>query len=58
MFWPLPANKDFIGIPVGVFAEPEFRPPDVSIFMPHKHSWVVIPEDVPIYEAHSGRSLP
>jgi hypothetical protein len=43
MFWDLPMNADFIGIPVGVFADPAFPPPDVSIFMPHKHPWVVVP---------------
>jgi hypothetical protein len=58
MFWDLPMNADFIGIPVGVFADPAFPPPDVSIFMPHKHPWVVVPDGVPVYEAHSGRSLP
>jgi hypothetical protein len=51
-------NADFIGIPVGVFADPAFPPPDVSIFMPHKHPWVVVPDGMPEYEAHSGRSLP
>ena len=57
MFWDLPANTDFIGIPVGVFADPTFPLPDVSIFMPHKHPWVIVPDGVPGFEASSGRSL-
>jgi hypothetical protein len=58
MFWGHPANASYVGIPVGVFADPAFPPPDVSIFMPHKHPWVVVPEGVPGYAAHSGRQLP
>ena len=57
MFWGHPTYTDFIGIPVGVFADPTFPQPDVSIFMPHKHPWVIVPDAVPGYEAHSGRTL-
>jgi hypothetical protein len=57
MFWDPPSYSDFIGIPVGVFADLGFPQPDVSIFMPHKHPWVAVPDRVPGYEAHSGRSL-
>jgi hypothetical protein len=55
MFWGHPLHADRIGIPVGAFADPSFPPPEVSIFMPYKHPWVVVPQDVPAYEGHSPR---
>lgn len=35
------------GIPVGIFADPNFPQPQTAIFTEHRHSWVVIPEGVP-----------
>jgi hypothetical protein len=55
MFWGHPLNVDQIGIPVGAFADPSLPPPEVSIFMPYKHPWVVVPEGVPTYQGHSPR---
>ena len=55
MFWGHPLRVDQIGIPVGAFADPSFPMPEVSIFMPYKHPWVVVPEGVPTYEGHSPR---
>ena len=55
MFWGHPIRVDQIGIPVGAFADPSFPQPEVSIFMPYKHPWVVVPEGVPTYEGHSPR---
>ena len=55
MFWGHPLQAEQIGIPVGLFADPSFPPPDVSIFMPHKHPWVVVPQGIPGYEGHSPR---
>ncbi len=55
MFWGHPLQADQIGIPVGAFADPSFPLPDVSIFMPYKYPWVVVPEGVPTYEGHSPR---
>ena len=55
MFWGHPLQAEQIGIPVGLFADPSFPPQDVSIFMPHKHPWVVVPRGIPGYEGHSPR---
>jgi hypothetical protein len=55
MFWGHPLQADQIGIPVGLFVDPSFPPPEVSIFMPHKHPWVIVPEGIPRYEGHSPR---
>ena len=55
MYWGHPLQAEQIGIPVGLFADPSFPPPHVSIFLPHKHPWVVIPQGIPGYEGHSPR---
>jgi hypothetical protein len=49
MFWEHPLDASQIGIPVGAFADPSFPLPEVSIFMPHKHPWVVAPNGVLTY---------
>ena len=55
MYWTLEAKADRTGIPVGVFADPGFPPPQVAIFVPHRHPWVTIPDGVPQHEAHSAQ---
>jgi len=55
MFWGHPLDASQIGIPVGAFADPSFPLPEVSIFMPYKHPWIVVPDGVPTYEGHSPR---
>jgi hypothetical protein len=54
MFWEVEADPDRIGIPVGVFADPAFPPPSVSVFSPHKHPWVSVPPGIPENEGHSA----
>jgi hypothetical protein len=39
-------DDDFVGIPVGAFADPEFPTPAISVFEKRKHSWVGLPENV------------
>jgi len=53
IFWRLGTKTDRTGIPIGVFADPSFPPPNVAIFVPQKHPWVSIPEGTPQHEAHS-----
>ncbi|MCU4654464.1 GFA family protein [Roseibacterium sp. SDUM158016] len=55
--WDVEAMLDLIGVPVGLFADPAFPPPTTSIFVPHKHGWVVIPEGVPQNEGHGAAFL-
>jgi len=38
--------REYLAIPVGAFADPNFAPPRVSVYEACKHSWVVLPEDV------------
>jgi hypothetical protein len=36
---------DFVAIPIGVFADPNFPTPSVSVYESRKHQWVVPPPD-------------
>jgi hypothetical protein len=54
MFWEVEATPGKTGIPVGVFADPMFPAPNVSIFTPHKHLWVSLPEGIPQNEGHGA----
>lgn len=40
---------DFIVIPVGAFAEPDFPAPTVSVYEERMHSWIVPPTDAEHY---------
>jgi hypothetical protein len=51
------AMPDVVGVPVGLFADPDFPAPTVSIFVPHKHPWVAVPDDVPQNPGHSDGFL-
>lgn len=36
---------EFLAIPVGAFADPDFPPPNVSVYEERKHAWVIPPAD-------------
>ncbi len=40
------ADESSIAIPVGVFAEPGFPAPTVSVYEERMHAWVRMPEDI------------
>jgi hypothetical protein len=50
--WEVEATPGKTGIAVGVFADSSFPPPNASIFAPHRHPWVSVPEGIPQYEGH------
>lgn len=39
-------SEEMVAIPVGVFAEPRFPAPTISMYEERKHSWVVMPEGI------------
>lgn len=43
--WESDALDAFVTIPVGVFADPGFQSPGVSVYEERMHSWVVPPPD-------------
>lgn len=38
-------SEEYLAIPVGAFADPDFPSPRVSVYESRKHSWVVPPAD-------------
>lgn len=38
--------EDFIGIPVGAFADPGFPPPMVALYDERRHGWVTLSGDI------------
>jgi hypothetical protein len=40
------STSDIVGIPVGAFADPEFRSPTVSVWEDRMHHWVKLPDEI------------
>ncbi len=45
VYYEIDKMPGFIAVPVGVFADPAFPPPSVSIYEARKHGWVSVPEE-------------
>ena len=45
VFYVIDADPDVIAVPVGVFADPSFPPPRVSVWESRRHAWVTVPDD-------------
>jgi len=45
VYYEMEALPEFLAIPVGVFADPDFPAPNVSVYEDRKHAWVVPPPD-------------
>lgn len=43
VFYQLVGQDDFVGIPVGAFADPAFPGPGVSVYEERMHGWVTMP---------------
>ena len=43
VYYAFEGQEDFVGIPVGAFADPEFPAPRVSIYEERMHPWVAVP---------------
>ena len=43
VYYVTDGNRDLVAIPVGAFADPEFREPWVSVWESRRHSWVSAP---------------
>ncbi len=46
VFYLPEAIPGFVSIPVGAFADPQFPPPQVSVYGDRKHSWVSLPAGI------------
>jgi hypothetical protein len=45
VYYELEGLEEFLAIPVGAFADPDFPTPRVSVYESRKHSWVVPPAE-------------
>lgn len=46
VFYQLVGPEDFVGIPVGAFADPAFPGPGVSVYEERMHGWVTMPAQI------------
>ena len=46
VFYESEGLEEYIGIPVGAFADPSFPAPNVSVYEERMHSWVKVPSDI------------
>lgn len=46
VYWDLSGPAEFVAIPVGAFADPDFPPPSFSVYEERKHGWVSLPEPI------------
>ena len=46
VYYTAEGREEFIAIPVGAFAEPEFPAPTVSVYEERMHEWVGLPENI------------
>ena len=45
VYYEFAALEEFVAIPVGAFADPDFPAPTVSVYETRKHGWVIPPPD-------------
>lgn len=50
VYYVLAAVPGTVAVPIGVFADPTFPPPKVSVYEERKHPWTGIPEDAEHYD--------
>lgn len=39
LYWDMDAAPDFVAIPIGAFADPNFPPPQVAVYEDRQHPW-------------------
>ena len=49
IYWMADLRPNHIGIAVGNFADPAFRPPTRAVWAQHRHEWITLPPDTPSY---------
>ncbi|MGB5621247.1 MAG: GFA family protein [Gammaproteobacteria bacterium] len=46
VYYQIEDMAEFVAVPVGAFADPDFPPPGVSVYEARRHDWVRVPEGV------------
>jgi hypothetical protein len=50
LFWEPARLPDLIGVAIGAFADPDFPPPEQSVWTEEKHRWLALPEGMPVHD--------
>ncbi len=50
VYYQIEDMTEFVAVPVGAFADPDFPPPRVSVYEARRHDWVRVPDDVEHYD--------
>jgi hypothetical protein len=46
VFYTTASQPDLVAVPVGVFADPSFPQPTVSVWESRRHAWLSVPEEI------------
>jgi hypothetical protein len=49
VYWTLDLRPQHIGIGVGHFSDPTFKPPTRAVWTQHKHEWIDFPSHLPTF---------
>ncbi len=47
VYYLMDAMSDFIAVPIGAFADPDFPPPMISMYDDRRHRWLDLPAEMP-----------
>lgn len=48
VYWELTGAPGFVAVAVGMFADPSFPPPHVSVYEERQHPWALAAEQLPL----------
>jgi hypothetical protein len=55
VYWEPKRMPDLIGVAVGAFGDPDFPPPEQSVWTKDKHKWLDLPHGMPAFEESPTR---
>ena len=50
VYYVLSSAPDLVAVPIGAFADPQFPPPEFSVWESRKHRWVMLPAALEHYD--------
>jgi hypothetical protein len=48
VYWELKSQPDLIAVAVGAFADPDFPPPEISVWEKRRHAWAELSDKIPL----------
>jgi hypothetical protein len=52
LYWEPARMPHLTGVAIGAFADPDFPPPQQSVWTKDKHAWIDLPPDMPAFEVN------